>query len=190
MTASEPNSTVVLLSRVRLGEPEALNELLKRHLPSLRRWAHGRLPRCARDRGDTEDLIQATILRCLKHLEAFDPRPGGFRAFLHRAITNRIRDELRRSRRRPTYVDLNDNVPLHDLSPFALVRRTITLKRCNEALRKLRTKDRQLVIARVRHQLTYEQIATRFNKPSANAARTAVFRAVARLASLLATDEC
>jgi RNA polymerase sigma-70 factor (ECF subfamily) len=64
----DSETSVELLERVRQGDQSALERLLQRHLPALRRWARGRLPRWARDLSDTEDLVQDTIIRSLQRL--------------------------------------------------------------------------------------------------------------------------
>src|SRR5262245_36040754 len=43
------DATLELLARARAGDHEALNRLFARYLPSLRRWASGRLPHWSRD---------------------------------------------------------------------------------------------------------------------------------------------
>lgn len=43
-----PDSTAILLHRVRSGDEEARERLVARHLPVLRAWAHRRLPANAR----------------------------------------------------------------------------------------------------------------------------------------------
>ena len=55
---TDPESSVELLERARAGDSDALDRLLGRYLPRLRRWASGRLPRRARDLSDTDDLVQ------------------------------------------------------------------------------------------------------------------------------------
>ena len=60
MTSDPSESTVELLEKVKRGDHGALEVLLERHLPRLRRWASGRLPRHFRDGSDTEDLVQET----------------------------------------------------------------------------------------------------------------------------------
>ena len=45
----EPGSTASLLLRVREGSRPAREELAGRYLTLLNRWAHGRVPRAARD---------------------------------------------------------------------------------------------------------------------------------------------
>src|SRR5882672_4044251 len=69
-----PEKTLDLLTRVKSGDPEALERLVARCLPPLRRWAHGRLPRYARDMQDTADLVQDTIVSALKRLDQFEPK--------------------------------------------------------------------------------------------------------------------
>src|SRR5512145_2903188 len=89
------SSTTDLLRRAQLGDSEALNELFRRHLGPLRRWARGRLPRWTRDLRDTEDLVQDTLAQTLKHVQDFEPRhDGALQAYLRQALVNRVRDEV------------------------------------------------------------------------------------------------
>jgi DNA-directed RNA polymerase specialized sigma24 family protein len=110
---ADGESSVELLSRVRQGDREALDRLLHRYVPALRRWATGRLPRWARDMAETEDLVQDTVLKSL-------------------------RDE-----------------------------------------------DRQAIVGRVEMGYSYQELAVMFGKPSADAARVSVSRALVRLADVL-----
>src|SRR4051812_35099459 len=88
-------TTADLLQRARLGDADALNELFARYLPSLRRWARGRLPKWTRDLRDTEDLVQETLVQTLKHIGSFQPRhEGALQAYLRQALVNRVRDEV------------------------------------------------------------------------------------------------
>ena len=59
------DSTFALLACVRAGDDRTLEPLFARYLPRLRRWASGRLPRWVRDAGDTQDLVQDTLLSVL-----------------------------------------------------------------------------------------------------------------------------
>jgi hypothetical protein len=57
--ASSPESSIELVRRARAGDRRALGTLFQRHVPPLRRWASGRLPRRvsmargSRHRGET-----------------------------------------------------------------------------------------------------------------------------------------
>ena len=90
---TDPESSIELLERARAGDSDALDRLLGRYLPRLRRWASGRLPRGARDLSDTDDLVQDTVFRTLRHIDGFHPqREGALQAYLRQAIMNRIRE--------------------------------------------------------------------------------------------------
>src|SRR5689334_2064563 len=87
-------TSLVLLDRIRDGDAAALNELIRRYLPRLSRWAAGRLPTWARDMNETDDLVQDTLARAAAQLGHFEHRhDGALQAYLRRAVMNRIRDE-------------------------------------------------------------------------------------------------
>src|SRR6187399_3078796 len=113
------DSSVRLLARARAGDPTALDELMGRHLPRLRRWASGRLPRWARDVADTQDLVQETLLQTFKRIDRFETRgDGALQAYLRQGVLNRIRDEFRRARRRPPNEPLDSQKPDSGASPL------------------------------------------------------------------------
>ena len=120
-------TTVDLLARVRQGDRDALDRLIARCLPALRRWARGRLPAAARGVLDTQDLVQDTILSSLRHLDHFESRhEGALQAYLRQAVLNRIRDEARRFGRRPAATELTDSQPSEAASPLDIaIGRTI-----------------------------------------------------------------
>src|SRR5438128_11498962 len=100
LISDEP--TIELVIKARDGDRLAVEALLERSLPGLKRWAHGRLPAAARGALDTGDLVQETALHVLRRLDAFEPRHvGAMQAYLRQAVLNRIRDEVRRIGRRP-----------------------------------------------------------------------------------------
>src|SRR5262245_6894660 len=94
-------STLELLKRAHEGDRTAVEVLVERCLPPLRRWAHGRLPQYARDEFSTEDLVQEAMLRVLRRLETFESRHvGALQGFLRQTVKNLICDEIRRTRHR------------------------------------------------------------------------------------------
>ena len=175
-----------LLERVRQGDDEALDLLLRRYVPALRRWARGRLPLWARDLGDTEDMVQDTVFRTLQNLKTFEHRhEGALQAYLRQAVMNRIRDEVRRIGRRPNVVELDEQAVDLGISPLEAAIGVEALDRYEAALQRLRPDDREVVVARLEMGYTYDEIAVMVGKPSADAARVAVSRAIVRLAELL-----
>ena len=185
MTDTDTNwdSTVTLLTRARAGDSEALEELFARFLPGLRKWASGRLPRWARDLADTPDLVQEVLLATFRRIESFDHRgEGALRAYLRQAVMNRIRDELRRAHRHPARTELDECLPDEGPSPLEAAVGFEAIEHYEAALQRLSDGDRELVIARVEMGLTYAELASATGRPSADAARMAVGRALLRLA--------
>src|SRR5712691_3709568 len=103
--------TIELIIKARRGDQLAVEALLQRCLPQLKRWAHGRLPAVARGHLDTGDLVQDAVINALARLETFEPRHvGAMQAYLRQSVINRIRDEMRRVVRRPAPVELPEAV--------------------------------------------------------------------------------
>ena len=185
-TAIPLDDTRRLLERAKGGDRDALDTLFTRHMPILRRWASGRLPRWARDLADTHDLVQETALQVFKRVEAFEPRGhGALQAYLREAVLNRIRNECRNQARRPSFGELDEHAPSDHTSPLEAAIRQQQRERYAAALFRLSEQERDLIVARVEVGLTYEEMADALGKPSWNAARMATARALLRLAEEL-----
>jgi len=177
------DSTFDLVERAKTGDSNALNDLFARYLPSLRRWASGRLPRWTRDVMDTDDLVQETIVRAVRRMDRFESRhEGALQAYLRQAVVNRIRDEVRRAKRAPVSELLDDNAADPSASPLENAIGLEALDRYEAALNRLRPEEREAIVARVEMDGTYQDVARALGKPSADAARMAVSRALLRLA--------
>ena len=71
---------------------------------------------------DTEDLVQATILRALNRIHDFESRhQGSLFAYLRQILLNRIRDEARREARKPPEVQLSEDMADPAPSPLEQV---------------------------------------------------------------------
>jgi len=176
-------STFDLVERTKAGDREALNRLFTRYLPALRRWASGRLPRWTRDLMDTDDLVQETVIRAVKRIDRFESRhEGALQAYLRQAIVNRIRDEVRRTKRSPLATALDENASDRGASPLEAAIGTEALERYEAALARLRPEEREAIVTRVEMDGSYQEVAQALGKPSADAARMAVSRALLRLA--------
>jgi RNA polymerase sigma factor (sigma-70 family) len=182
-------TTADLLQRARLGDADAVNELFARYLPSLRRWARGRLPQWTRDLRDTDDIVQETLVQTLKNIEAFQPRhEGALQAYLRQALVNRVRDEVRRVSRHGVTAEIVDEHADAAPSPLEQAIGHEALTRYEGALARLRPEEREVIIARVELGQSYQQIAAGHGKASADAARMAVSRALVRLAEEMDVD--
>jgi RNA polymerase sigma-70 factor (ECF subfamily) len=180
------DSTSDLLGRARAGDPRALETLFGRYLGPLERWASGRLPSWARDMVDTGDIVQETVIRFIRQIERFEPeREGALRAYLRKAVRNRIREELRRTSRKPPPEPMGEPPPDEAASPLEEAIAGEALERYEAALETLREEERDLIIARIEIGLSYPEIARHLHKPSPDAARMAVSRALVRLAEAM-----
>jgi RNA polymerase sigma-70 factor (ECF subfamily) len=175
-----------LLQRAQAGESYALSRLFSRYLPPLRQLAHGRVPFWARNAMDTGDLVQETILQAFKRLPFFEHRQdGAFVGYLRRSLVNRIRDQFRNAARRPASVELGEEGVDGGASPLDLVISDEDRTRYMAGLGKLKRMDRDAIVGRLELGYSYEQLAVVLRKPSAEAARVAVRRALTRLAEAM-----
>jgi RNA polymerase sigma-70 factor, ECF subfamily len=178
-----PETTVELLELAKGGNSQALDRLLERCVPALRRWAHGRLPLTARSLNDTADIVQDTVMSAMRHLEAFESRhQGALQAYLRRAVMNRIRDVIRQHKRRPEISGLSEGIEDEATSPLESAIGAENLERYELALERLKAPDREAIIGRLEMLYSYEELATVLNRRTAAAARMAVTRAMKRLA--------
>ena len=186
MDGSSTASTQDLLQRATAGDEQAVDLLFARYAPALRRWASGRLPRALRDIADTQDIVQDAMLQTFRNLHGFEYRgEGGFHAYLRQAVLNRVKTEIRRKAHRPPPTALDSGMEADDLSPLEHTIGQQTLARYEEALNQLTVSEREAVIARVELGMSHVEIAETLNKPSGDAARMSVARALAKLAQLM-----
>lgn len=175
--------SLLLLDRARAGDRAALNELVQRYLPRLRRWASGRLPPAARGLLDTEDIVQETVVKTIRNIDHIDAqREGALQAYLREALRNRCADAYRRVAGHAPDTAIESNVPSFDPSPLEVAIGAETLARYEAALHRLKPEDREAIILRVELCYEYVEIAGLLGKSSPAAARVAVSRALARLA--------
>jgi RNA polymerase sigma factor (sigma-70 family) len=134
---------------------------------------------------DTSDLVQETLLQTLRGLEGIEVRgPGGFQAYVRQAVLNRIRDQIRWSRRRPggeVPEGLEDRTP----SPLESAVGIELLERYERALATLKDAERELLHLRIELDFDYAEIMAMTGHPSPDAVRVAVRRALARLAEAM-----
>lgn len=181
--AQDSESTFQLLERANAGDGVALEALFARYLRPLQRWASGRLPPWARGANETQDLVQDTLLNAFKRMGSFEPRrEGAFQAYLRQAVMNRIKDELRRTRVRPSTATFDELDHEHGASPLEDAIELETFERYEAALARLRDEEREAIIGRVELGQSYEELAASLGSPSPDAARKTAARALVRLA--------
>lgn len=170
----------------------AVERLFARLLPGLADWAHGQLPRHARRRNDTWDLVQDACSGAITHLADLEERdPAQVDFYLKQSIRNRIRDEIRRAR--IGEVASAEGLAVADGRPSPLddALESEERRRFRAALLRLDYDDQQLVVGRVELKMDYDELARATGRESAEAARCAVRRAMFRLAREVgALEQC
>jgi RNA polymerase sigma factor (sigma-70 family) len=180
---SGSDSTVILLRRAKGGDDGARNQLFDRLRPMVRRWATGRLPVWARFRSDSDDLVQEALMATVRNLPKIDATDSvAFYAYLHRALQNKILDEVSRAKLRPRW----NGEPLETVEEFApspldALLGAEAFDRYKRALARLSQEDQAAIVVRIELGFTLEETAVELGKPSADAARMAVSRAVKRV---------
>lgn len=187
--APNPETTIELVRRAASGDDRAIDSLCSRYLAPLKRWAKNRLPARARDLVDTDDIVQETLIKTVRNLDAFEAmRTAGLHAYLRRALDNRIRDEAKRARRAGPAgempLDPVDAAP----SPLERILGREAMARYEEALERLDPAEKDAVVARIEFGLGYREIAEAVGSPSPNAVRMTISRALARMARELGRE--
>ena len=164
------NSSRHLLQQAQHGDQDAVDALLRRFVPSLQRWASGRLPR-ARKASETDNLVHDTVMRTLSRRDALELRHEGALSYLRQAIITRIGGAGH-----PTPADRASGSPLDE----AIGREAV--ERYEKALGRLGPEEREAIIARVELDYSYDDVANAVGCSSAGEARIAVIAALLHLA--------
>jgi RNA polymerase sigma factor (sigma-70 family) len=173
----------VLVERVRSGDGEAREQLARRAIDALRRFASGRVPHAVRGRLDTDDLVQNAVMRAFQSLESFERRGhGSFLANLRTIVLNQVRDEARRLSSRAPHEELAEGHADGGPDPIEVAVGREFVKDYETALARLAEPQRRAVILRLELGYSYEEIAEASGSASPNAARMTVARALVRLA--------
>ena len=181
-SVSPAESSLALLARAQAGDVAALEALLARYRPRLRRWAHRRLPTWARDLADTDDLVQDTLVKALRNLQGFVAAgDAGLQNYLRSAVGNAIRDERRKARRRPAIAGWDPSLVSDAPSPLERAVGRRRLARYEAALAQLQPDEREAVVARLEFGFTHSELAAALGKRTPDAARKLCQKAIAQL---------
>jgi len=177
-----PEETVTLLARVRAGDDDALQALLIRLLPRLRRWAHGRLPPAARGTFETADAVQAVTAKAVRRLASDRvARSTVVGYYLRQAMAAEIASEWSKAVRTASARSSAEPLPGGDSSPLERLIGAERLQRYEAALQRLPPDERETIVGRFELAYGYDDLARYLGLPSADTARVAVQRAVKHL---------
>lgn len=176
-------STLALVTQAQAGDEAARERLFARYLPRLARWANGRLPARARGAFDTVDLVQDALFNTFRRLDRLHARRGGcFQAYTRQAVMNAIRDRVRLAREQVPETSALEGVEASDDSPLEYAIGRDALARYEAAVAKLPELEREAVVSRIEHHLSWREVADELELDSPDAARMMVNRALARVA--------
>ena len=176
-------ATVELVERARGGDETAWEILMRRYRGPLQRFARSRLARQPHRLADTDDVVQDVTINVFRRLHRIELRfPGALLAYLRRSVSNRVADEHRRAVRQGPTATLDDNLPDGHQSPLDATIDRDKVRAYRTALLALGADDRLAIVMRLERGESYDVIAARLGKPTPNAARVAVARAMFKLA--------
>jgi RNA polymerase sigma-70 factor (ECF subfamily) len=179
----DPTATLELVERARGGDETAWEILMRRYRGPLQRFARSRLARQPRRLTDTDDVVQDVTINVFRRLHRIELRfPGALLAYLRRSVSNRVADEHRRAVRQGPIATLDDNLPDGHQSPLDVTIDHDKVRVYRTALLALNADDRTAIVMRLERGESYDVIAERLGKPTPNAARVAVARAMFKLA--------
>lgn len=175
-------STTILFARARAGDTLARDLLVSRLQPRLLRWAAGRIPTRLRSTMDTQDLVQEAFRRSLDRLPTLVPlREDAALAYLRTVILNLLRNAARDASRHPHDRVVSPATVDPSASPLEQLVGAERIERYERAVLLLDAADQALLFLRFELGCSHKEIAEHLGKPSADAARMGVTRAVTRL---------
>lgn len=203
----ESDKTLDLLEGIREGNGEAVNRLMDRHRPAIRRLIQMRLDKALARRVDASDVAQDVLFEASRRMDDYIQNPSmPFHLWLRQLARDRIIDMHRRHRgaqrrsvdREQHVASLGgDDRSAADLAGFLkdaeLTPAAATLRREMEdrfllALNELSDDDRELIMMRHFEHLGNSEVAEALGL-SAPAAGMRYLRAIRRLREALGTDD-
>lgn len=203
----ESDKTLDLLEGIREGNGEAVNRLMDRHRPAIRRLIQMRLDKALARRVDASDVAQDVLFEASRRMDDYIQNPSmPFHLWLRQLARDRIIDMHRRHRgaqrrsvdREQHVTSLGgDDRSAADLAGFLkdaeLTPAAATLRREMEdrfllALNELSDDDRELIMMRHFEHLGNSEVAEALGL-SAPAAGMRYLRAIRRLREALGTDD-
>jgi len=197
----EQHQTGSLLRLVSDGEPDAINQLMERHRPALRRMVEMRLDRQIQGRVDASDVVQDVLIEAAQRMRGYLDKPDmPFHLWLRQMAQDRIIDLHRRHHAQRRNVDMEQSMAAafpdqssldlmaqiqdHELTPAAATLRREMERRFHQALTLLDEDDREVILMRHAEHLGNGEVAQALNLTPA-AAGMRYLRAIRRLKEVL-----
>ena len=165
-----------LVARMRVGDAEALRQVIERYQQRVFALVFG----IVRDRHEVEDVAQEVFLKVFLRIHAFDGR-SKFYTWLYRVAANAAKDHLKKRRRRPS-VALDEDAGIPDETDGPRERAVVEESRrmVRQAIAALPARYREVLALRELEGMSYNEIA-RILKLSIGTVESRLHRARARL---------
>ncbi len=181
-----------LLERAKAGSADAVNELYERCAGRLLAYIRLRMGRELRARLESRDILQATLLKSVEHLEDFEcQHSGSLMAWLAKIAEHEIRDRAdyqhrqRRDAAREVRIETDAALPAAARSALSQAILTQEAEQLEAALESLTPAHREMILLRKFEELPFGEIARRLGK-SEDACRMLLARAMTALTLKLA----
>ena len=177
-----------LIRRVQAGDAEAFEDLVRAHEKTVYNLAL----RMTGHPQDAEDMAQEAFLKAYRSLGEFRGE-SKFSVWLYRIVSNVCLDHLRRQSRRPAASltaedeegeETQWDVPDESLSPERLLEQKLTREAVQKGLAALPDEQRQILLLREIHGLSYEEIGEILSLEPGTV-KSRIFRARKRLCAFL-----
>lgn len=179
-------STRTLLREYKEGDRKALAELLGRKEGNLLNWIRGFLGRRKR-KLDPHDILQEVNLHVVTKVDRFEDRfTGAFARWMEGVARNKIRNALRKKMEREIPSTQEGGTSSggpggREETPSETMAKQESRAQLLEALKALPEPQRKVLWLRDFEELSFEEIAKRTGKPSAEAAAKFYWRSVEKL---------
>lgn len=148
-----------LIQRARLQDPKVVGEIYERYQLAIFRFLYYRVG----DLQTAEDLTSEVFIRMIKGLPEYTHDKFSFKAWLFRIARNLSIDHYRSSNRRKEIELDEDQIPNHD-NPLDHVEQGLTNEKLSQALNKLPTNQRDVIVMRFVNGMSIREVAQVMNR--------------------------
>lgn len=179
-------TTRSLLRDYKKGDKKALAELLGRKEGNLLNWIRGFLGR-RKHKVDPQDILQEVNLHVVTKVDHFEDRfSGAFARWMEGVARNKIRNALRKKREHEipsttSHGSTSGGPKGREETPSETIAKQESRSHLLDALKTLPEPQRKVLWLRDFEELSFEEVAQRMGKPSAEAAAKFYWRSVEKL---------
>ena len=147
-----------LIRRSQAGDWDAFELLLKGHRKALARTAY----LVTRDSESVQDVMQEALIQIWRDMPSYRPI-GSFKGWMMKILLNKARKYYRRREVETVALEVAVNVPGNDRTPQETMELEEEAQRMRQALERITTNHREVLILRYYGELTVPEIAKTLN---------------------------